>query len=170
MFSQKYLHEIFLEKTKQGAKQMVELNLNTQIIADLTDFGEKILRKHYEKIQKKNPKIDAEVAIGSHFQFANKYKFTLWEFASIFGDAMYNGGPNIVDNNDIAIDEKDIHISDVLENQIKVSTRRQSLIFDVRSIEIDNAEDGSDYIEIKRDDEVPGVVVSTSKNMLKAFI
>jgi len=83
---------------------------------------------------------------------------------------MYNGGANIVDNNDIAIDEKDIHITDVLENQIKVSTRRQSLIFDIRSIEIDNAEDGNDYIEIKRDDEIPGVVVSTSKNMLKAFI
>jgi len=150
---------------------MVELNLNAQIIADLTDFGETILRKYYEKIQKKNPKIDAEAAIGSHFQFANKYKFTLWEFAAIFGDSMYNGGLNIVENNDIAIEEKDLKgVTDVGENQIRILTKRQSLTFDIRSIEIDNAEDGSDYIEIKRDNEIPGVVVSTSKNMLKAFI
>ncbi len=150
---------------------MVELNLNAQIIADLTEFGEKILRKHYEKMQKKNHKIDVEAAIGSHFQFANKYNFTLWEFAAIFGDTLYNGGSNIVDNNDIAIDPKDLKgNTDIVDNQIKISTKRQSIIFDIRTIEIDNADGEKDYIEIVREDDIPGVVVTTSKNMLKAFI
>lgn len=152
---------------------MVEINLNTQIIADLTEHGEKILRRHYEKLAKKNQKIDIESAIGSHYQFANKYSFTMWEFAFIFGDSMYAGGENIVENNDIAIEEK--HLKnvdfDLSDYQIKISTKRQEMIFTIASIEIDATPESNEYIEIlQTDDQTGRVNVTTTKNMLKTFI
>ena len=147
---------------------MIELNLNTMIIADLTEVGEKILRKYYEKLAKKNTKIDVDVHVEHHLEFANKYKFSLWEFAAIFGDSMYNGGPNVVDENTIAINEDDLDYkpNEINDDEIQIRTKRQSITFSISSIEIDTS--GKDVIQIERDDD--GTHVITSKNMLKPYL
>lgn len=151
---------------------MIQVNLNQKIEVDLTPYGEEILTKHYEKLAKKNDKIDARTAIASHHKFADKYDFALWEFMSIFGDTMYNGNNKVVaeDNEIILLIENPNFVSNVEEDKIRVQTKRQTIEFTVSSIRIEefNEEDG-DFITLSLTDG-RNVDVMTTPNMLKTYI
>jgi len=59
---------------------MAKYNLNDQMKIKLNKAGKARLAGHYAKFALKPPKLEADVWEGS-----------LWEFAQIFGEVLYNG-------------------------------------------------------------------------------
>lgn len=78
-------------------KELSKHNLNDSIKVKLTDYGKEIYANRYEAINKTygkkvikdtKPRVDAE---GYSF-------FQLWDFMNVFGEFMYMGNTEIVEN------------------------------------------------------------------------
>lgn len=90
---------------------MKQLNLNDEVKVKLTEAGIKILEDRHNYFLKQFG--DRATAIKALGEFKapkvdeNGYSsFQLWELMNIFGQAMYNGNPNIPFEMNIAIDDK----------------------------------------------------------------
>jgi len=75
-------------------KQMITFNINDMVKVKLTEYGKKVLfedyRKHYnmEPIYKENKDGTSE--------------WQLWNLMHLFGPYMYNGGKNVIEENNIS--------------------------------------------------------------------
>lgn len=73
------------------------VKLDTTVSAVLTQEGADLLRELYKPIPQYRPK--------ESYSAGDTYTTQLWELMSIFGHAMYPGGPHCFENNRITIFE-----------------------------------------------------------------
>ena len=92
---------------------MNHININEEIITELTPYGEEILEKYVHYINNAlfdrtyfiNIPNKSETMFTKDFYIYEKnenkiiYKFVLWDFMHIFGKEMYMGNKNIIKNN-----------------------------------------------------------------------
>ena len=82
---------------------MKKFNINGMIECKLSDNGEKILRNYYSRFE-----LDDEMFKHAIRKEPNgNNRFELWFFGHVFGNSMYNGAENIVEENVIYFQEKD---------------------------------------------------------------
>lgn len=82
---------------------MKKFNVNGMIECKLTEHGEKILRNYYSQFE-----LDDEMFKHAIRKEPNgNNRFELWFFGHVFGNSMYCGAENIVEENVVYFQEKD---------------------------------------------------------------
>lgn len=77
-------------------------NINDMIKVKLTEQGKSILHNYDDNNLSQVEYLNLPVSYAPHPADADGYyEFTLWEFMSIFGSSFYNGGPQLVEDNEI---------------------------------------------------------------------
>lgn len=80
----------------------IAININNKIKVKLTDFGKSILDKEVNKLKQISEAPDNYTPYETD---DNGYtEFQLWQFMSIFGDSLYNGNRQIIENNEILVE------------------------------------------------------------------
>lgn len=83
---------------------MKKFNINGLVECKLTDHGEKILRDYYSKFE-----LDDEMFKHAIRKEPNgNNRFELWFFGHVFGNTMYNGAKNVIEDNLIYLQENDL--------------------------------------------------------------
>lgn len=77
-------------------------NINDRIKVKLTENGKSILNNYDHYNLSEVEYLNLPVSYSPHPTDADGYyEFTLWEFMSIFGSSFCNGGPQLVEDNEI---------------------------------------------------------------------
>lgn len=77
-------------------------NINDRIKVKLTKHGKSILNNYDHYNLSEVEYLNLPVSYSPHPADADGYyEFTLWEFMSIFGAHFYNGGPQLLEDNEI---------------------------------------------------------------------
>lgn len=77
-------------------------NINDRIKVKLTEHGKSILNNYDNYNLSEVEYLNLPVSYSPHPADADGYyEFTLWEFMSIFGAHFYNGGPQLLEDNEI---------------------------------------------------------------------
>lgn len=77
-------------------------NINDQIEVKLTDRGKSILNEYVTEQLEKVSYLNLPADYMPYKTDSRGYiKFTLWKFINIFGGHFWNGGPQLVENNEI---------------------------------------------------------------------
>ena len=80
-------------------------NINDRIIVRLTDHGNSILDKYVAEQLEKVSFLNLPDSYTPYRADDEGYiKFTFWEFTNIFGGHFWNGGPQLLENNEIIFD------------------------------------------------------------------
>lgn len=78
---------------------MIKVNINDVIKVKLTDLGKEIVQKNFDELQAWYPTIPLQTIYP--IDDDGYTEFQLWAFMSIFGEHLYNGAPQIIENNEI---------------------------------------------------------------------
>jgi len=77
-------------------------NINDQIKVKLTDLGKSILDEYVAKQLEKVSYLNLPKDYTPYKTDSRGYtKFSIWEFTNIFGGHFWNGGPQLIENNEI---------------------------------------------------------------------
>ena len=77
-------------------------NINDRIKVKLTEYGKSILYNHDYSNLSQMKSLNLPLDYFPHTADTDGYyEFTLWEFMSMFGAHFINGGPQIIENNEI---------------------------------------------------------------------
>ena len=80
-------------------------NINDQIKVKLTSQGKSILDKYITEQLEKVSYLNLPADYTPYRADSRGYiKFTFWEFTDIFGGHFWNGGPQLLENNEIIFD------------------------------------------------------------------
>lgn len=82
----------------------ISININNKIKVKLTDFGKSTLDKEVNKLKQISGAPDNYTPYETD---DNGYtEFQLWQFMNIFGDYLYNGAIQVIENNKILVVSK----------------------------------------------------------------
>lgn len=80
----------------------ISININNKIKVKLTGFGKSILDKEVNKLKQLSGVPDN---YNPYETDDNGYtEFQLWQFMNIFGDHLYNGAIQVIENNEILVE------------------------------------------------------------------
>ena len=93
---------IFFKDTmqKRGKCELEKININQFIKVKLTDYGQQIHIKHYDKYLKSIFPESKNIPVKDENGYT---KYQLWEFMNIFGAYVFNGEEQIIENNEVYI-------------------------------------------------------------------
>ena len=78
---------------------MIKVNINDVIKVKLTDLGKEIVQKNFDELRAWYPTIPLQTIYP--IDDDGYTEFQLWTFMSMFGEHLYNGAPQIIENNEI---------------------------------------------------------------------
>ena len=79
----------------------IAININSKVKVKLTDFGKSILDKEVNKLKQISGAPDNYTPYETD---DNGYtEFQLWQFINIFGDYVYNGAIQVIEDNEILV-------------------------------------------------------------------
>mgnify|MGYP003402329939 CR=1 FL=1 len=68
----------------------LKLNINSEVVVILTEFGARVYNKYYMKFYTAAPSFECNAVEKGH-----ELKIELWHLMQIFGEHLYNGAPHI---------------------------------------------------------------------------
>lgn len=97
-----YLPNFTCDECIPISSRKITININNKIKVKLTDFGESVLDKAVCRFKQ------VSGALNNYTPYEtddNGYtEFQLWQFINIFGDYLYNGAINVIENNEMVVE------------------------------------------------------------------